>query len=135
MTRVRSACRASTCRSNISLTWSSQSAGTLVGRVRSGSGESAACFSASWMRRSTSRTVPTYSSTRTRSACPTRRCSFAMSSSTQSRMLAFFFISARRCSAVPPSPKSRSKTTRGSASVGRGEVGDAHDRLFWYTQA
>ena len=53
-----------------------------------------------------------------------------MSSSTQSRMLRFVFISACRCAGVPPSPKSRSKTMRGSASVGFGAVGDAQERLF-----
>ena len=37
--------------------------------------------------------------------------------------------------ALPPSPKSRSKTIRGCASAGKGVVGDDHDRLFWYTHA
>ena len=53
-----------------------------------------------------------------------------MSSSTQSRMLRFVFSSACRSAGVPPSPKSRSNTTRGSASVGFGAVGEDHDRLF-----
>jgi hypothetical protein len=56
ITRVMSACSASTWRSNISLQWSSQSAGTPVGRVKSGIAL-ASCCSAFWMRRSTSRTV------------------------------------------------------------------------------
>jgi hypothetical protein len=30
----------------------------------------------------------------------------------------------------PPSPNSRSNTTRGSASVGSGVVADDHERLF-----
>ena len=33
-------------------------------------------------------------------------------------------------SGVPPSPNSRSNTTRGSASVGSGVVGEDHERLF-----
>ena len=35
-------------------------------------------------------------------------------------------ISATRCSVVPPSPKSRSKTTRGLFSIGSGVVGERH---------
>jgi hypothetical protein len=50
-------------------------------------------------------------------------------------MLRFFFNSAFRRSGLPPSPKSRSNTTRGSASVGSGVVGDDHERLFWYAHA
>ena len=61
MTRVRSACSASTCRSNISFTWSSQPSGTLDGRSRSTRRSPLAfCCSARWMRRSTSRTVSRY---------------------------------------------------------------------------
>ena len=38
-------------------------------------------------------------------------------------------------SVVAESPNSRSNTARGCASAGSGVVGDAHDRLFWYTHA
>ena len=58
-----------------------------------------------------------------------------MSPNTQSRMLEFFRLSAFIASGVPPSPNSRSKTTRGSASMGSGVVGDDHARLFMYTHA
>ena len=53
---------------------------------------------------------------------PSRAPSRAMSSVTQSRMLPFFRSSALRSAAVPPSPNSRSNTTRGFASVGSGVV-------------
>ena len=58
-----------------------------------------------------------------------------MSAVIQSRMLPLLRSSARRRSRLPPSPNRRSKTTRGSASVGSGVVGDDHDRLFWYAHA
>ena len=57
-----------------------------------------------------------------------------MSSVTQSRMLPFLRSSALRSAAVPPSPNSRSNTTRGFASVGSGVVGVDHASVFVYTQ-
>jgi hypothetical protein len=54
-----------------------------------------------------------------------------MSSRTQSSRLARLPSAARRCAELPPSPNSRSNTTRGCASDGSGVVGDDHDRLFW----
>ena len=41
---------------------------------------------------------------------------------------------ASRCADVPPSPNSRSNTTRGLFSVGSGVVGELHDSVFMYTQ-
>ena len=43
----------------------------------------------------------------------------------QSRMLASVFRRAARSSAVPPTPKSCSKATRGDRVTGSGSVGDA----------
>ena len=53
-----------------------------------------------------------------------------MSSVTQSRMLPFLRSSALRSAAEPPSPNSRSNTTRGFASVGSGVVFDDHASVF-----
>ena len=52
-----------------------------------------------------------------------------MSSPTQSSRLARLRKAARRSSAPPPSPKSRSKTTRGCASDGSGVVGNDPDKI------
>jgi hypothetical protein len=49
-------------------------------------------------------------------------------------MLPFLRSSAFRSAAEPPSPNSRSKTTRGFASVGSGVVFDDHASVFMYTQ-
>ena len=62
MTRVRSLCHASTCRSNISRAWSAKAAGTPAGW--SNAGAPRACVSARWMRRSMSRTASRYSPSR-----------------------------------------------------------------------
>ena len=53
-----------------------------------------------------------------------------MSSVTESRMLRSLRISARRSSTVPPSPNSRSNTSRGLFSMGSGVVGDAQDSVL-----
>ena len=76
----------------------------------------AASASAFWIRRSTSRTVSRYSLTLAWSAGPSLRFRLAMSSVTQSSRLARLRSAARRSARVPPSPKSRSNTTRGCAT-------------------
>ena len=50
-----------------------------------------------------------------------------MLSPTESRMLRSVRIWASRASTLPPSPKRRWKTTRGSRSWGSGVVGVSHD--------
>jgi hypothetical protein len=88
------------------------------------------CCSAIWMRRSTSRIESRYWSTVWRSLVPSSRCSRAMSSVTESRMLLFFFSSRRLAATLPPSPNIRSNTMRGSASAGSGVDGEDQDRSF-----
>ncbi len=47
-----------------------------------------------------------------------------------SRMLRSLRNCARRSAVEPPSPKSRSKTTRGLFSIGSGVVGSRHAMVF-----
>ena len=90
----------------------------------------ASLCSARWMRRSTSRTESSIGR-RGRDRRRRARVSGGPVAGHPVEDAAALLSSARRRSGLPPSPNSRSKTTRGSASVGSGVVGDDHDRLFW----
>ena len=62
---------------------------------------------------------------RRRSVAPSSRVSCDTREVIQSRMLASVFRRAARSSAVPPTPNSCSKATRGDRVTGSGSVGDA----------
>ena len=81
-------------------------------------------FSTPEIRRSTSRTESTYSSTAARSVGPSRCCRRLKSSMHRIEDAAVAAAPARHAAPrVPPSPNSRSNTTRGLFSVGSGVVG------------
>src|SRR5215813_15601370 len=79
------------------------------------------------IRRSSSRMLSVYSSTRRRSPALKSFLNAPSSCVTESRMLAFCFLPLVRSSAFVPSPKRRSKATRGLISVGRGVVAFGQD--------
>ena len=127
-TRVTSARNASAVRSNISFVCSSKRSGMPSGR--SGSSMSSGCDSEFWMRCSTSRTDSRYSPSFTVSPEPSSAFTRLTSARSESRMLPWLRMRAWRASALPPSPNSRSKTTRGCDSVGFGVVAFRHDTVL-----
>jgi hypothetical protein len=88
------------------------------------------------MRRSTSRTESTYSESRARSVGPSVFSRLLTSDPTRSRMLRSRCSRAcRACfSVLPLVPNSRSKTARGSRSVGSGVVGVRQAMVLVYAQ-
>ena len=96
----------------MSFVCSSNDAGIPVGR----SGSATSCRpldSALWIRCSTSRTESKYSSSFVRSPAPTLEARRRASSRTESRMLLVLRTRASRSALLPPSPNSRSNTSRG----------------------
>ena len=87
-------------------------------------------FSATWMRRSTSRTWSRYSARRVASLPPRSRFRSLTSSVSESRMLLSRCIRRLRWSTVPGRPNRRSNTTRGLISIGTGVVADDHEMVF-----
>jgi hypothetical protein len=75
-----------------------------------------------------------YSSKRARSLAPNPRFRRATSFSTESRIERSVRLLAARASGVLPSPNSRSNTTCGFRSIGRGDVGEDQAIEFVYAQ-
>ena len=132
-TRVRSACNASACRSNISFDVVGEEHRDAA-RLLDSPGSPRACRARRIsIRRSISRTDVRYSSTLRRSCAPSVAEQRGVRSATTSRMLR---RSRRRRALASPdrglrrAPNRRSKTSRGFVSGGIGEVGLRHERLF-----
>ena len=113
----------------MSFVCSSNDVGIPVGRSGSAT-SSCSLASAPWMRCSISRTESKYSSSFVLSPAPTFEAKRRASSRTESRMLLVFLIRASRSALLPPSPNSRSNTSRGWFSVRFGVVSLRHETVF-----